>query len=81
MGGASAMSSLDRVIEAHGDEIRQNHLDGMPEEVRTLVKEVTLENGMYHIQVGYVFESGTMDGPWMDIDMLAEEYPDCDVGY
>ena len=46
------------------------------------LKAVVLSNNTYTIQVGWQFQDGsTLDGPSIDIDDLADRYPDCDVGY
>ena len=81
MGGMSAMKSICRVIDAHGDEIRKELAQQMPDELSEHFKKVFLENNTYGIQVLWIFETGCLQGPLINIDDLAEQYPDCDVGY
>jgi len=82
MGSGSAMSSIDRVIERHGDEIRQNLITELAEQTDGLVTDVHLENNLYEITVTAVLSNGkTLELRPMDIDNLAEDYPDCKVGY
>jgi hypothetical protein len=76
------MSSIDRVLEKHGEEIRGEYEEQVPEIVRPVFDRVDLENNTYSIVVTWVFKDGsTLPGPALDIDNLAEEYPDCEVGY
>ncbi|MGB9886453.1 MAG: hypothetical protein ACPLRW_05575 [Moorellales bacterium] len=73
------MSSISRVLERHGDKIAAGLLKaaGSP-----LVRDVELENGIYEIRVFYVLADGTrLEGRPLDIDDLAQEYPDCGIGY
>ena len=81
MGGMSAMKSIYRVIDPHGDEIRKELAQQMPDELSEHFKRVILENKTYGIQVLWIFETGCLQGPLIHIDDLAEQYPDCDVGY
>ena len=81
MGGMSAASSISRVIDAHGKEIQKELEEQVPESLRTLFKSADLEHKNYGIQVWWEFEGGNLEGPLMDIDDLAERYPDCEVGY
>ncbi len=81
MGGASAMSSIDRVMKAHGDEIMAELAEDVPHSLSGLFKNVTLDNAVYGIKVQWEFEDGSLEGPLMDIDDLAERYPDCEVAY
>ena len=82
MGSTSAMSSLDRVINTHGPEIIQDLLSQAPEPIRPLLSSVSLENNIYSITTQWVFQDGSeLPGPALDIDDLASQYPDCDVGY
>jgi hypothetical protein len=77
MGALSAMSSINRVLEKHGEEIRREYLSSSP-----LVADVELDNAVWGIKVLYVLRDGTvLEGPLLDIDELAEAYPDCEVGY
>lgn len=82
MGSVSAMSSIDRVLEAHGDEIRQARLDLVPNILKDRVTGISLNNSIYAIETEYVCADGShLPGPSIDIDFLADEYPDCEVGY
>lgn len=86
MGSVSAMSSINRVIEAHGDELIAETIAALPAAVRALAPIIGLENNLYAITVTATFtgaegsaETMTLD-PY-DIDDLAERFPDCEVGY
>lgn len=81
MGSISAQLSLDRVINAHGDELIEEIRDGLPEEVLNLHPTITLENNTHDIQVFLSFHRDTLQLQSLHIDALAEKYPDCDVGY
>ena len=81
MGGISAMNSIDRILETHGDEIKKELAQQVPDELSSLFRSVYLENATYGIKVYWEFDSGGLEGPLMDIDDLATRYPDCDVGY
>lgn len=83
MGQSSALSSMNRVMESHGDELTRE----VTEQFKSpLIKEVFigLVNSCYEFDVTAVLTDGTMlplhvDG--FDIDSLAERFPDCEVGY
>ena len=82
MGGISAMNSIERVLERHGDEIREEWARQVPEALAEVFSQVILSNETYRIQVEWEFRGGgTLLGPCMDIDTLAERFPDCNVGY
>ena len=82
MGGISAMSSIDRVIELHRDELVQRMLEQVPGTLRPLIHSVEFENNVYSINTHWVFQDGAhLPGPAWDIDFLADEFPDCEVGY
>ena len=82
MGSISAMNSINRVIEAHGNEIQEQYASDVPDAVRDQFECVVIENNVDSIGVSYQFKGGgTMQGPSIDIDYLAELYPDCDIGY
>ena len=82
MGSISAMNSIERVLERHGDEIREEWAQQVPEALAEVFSQVILSNEIYAIQVEWEFRGGgTLPGPRMDIDILAERFPDCDVGY
>ena len=73
---------IERVLERHGDEIREEWALEVPKSLAGIFKKVILSNGVSRIQVGWELRGGgTLPGPSMDIDTLAERYPDCDVGY
>ena len=82
MGDLSAMSSIQRVLERHGDEIREEWAQEVPEALAEVFSQVILSNNIHEIQVEWEFRGGgTLPGHCMDIDILAERYPDCEVGY
>lgn len=82
MGSISAMNSIDPVLEKHGDEIRKEYAALVPAIVKPMFAQVSLANDVYHITVTWEFSDGsTLEGPKIDIDDLAQEYPDCEVGY
>jgi len=85
MGSIAAMSSLDRVLEMHEDELYAAYHPCKPGTKLTYQK-TWFENNLYSLTVGHVFltEDGrevTILGEAIDIDTLAEKYPDCEVGY
>lgn len=85
MGSSSAMSSINRVLEAHGQELVDQQEPCKPGTKLTFVK-TELENKLYGIGVLHVFktskgESVYVSGEPIDIDDLAEMFPDCEVGY
>ena len=80
MGSLSAMSSINRVIDRHGDEIIQTMLDCAPPSIQPMLKTVALENNVHSITTHWVFHNGdTLPGPSYHIDYLAEEYPGCEI--
>lgn len=82
MGSLSAMSSLNRVLKEHGEELQAEYMQQVPDAVREQVTGVVLVNNTYHIDVLWQLHTGaTLDGPSIDIDDLQERYPDCEVGY
>ena len=80
MGDLSAMSSIARVLETHGDQIREEWAQQVPQSIRGTFTEVMLDNEVHGIRVSWKFQDGSLGGPVIDIDELAEEYPDCEVG-
>jgi hypothetical protein len=86
MGSMSAMASLHRVLERHGDELVAEVLASLPSAVRALTPNIALENNLYALTVTASFPGpdGTTEylvlDPY-DIDDLAERFPDCEVGY
>ena len=86
MGSVSAMSSINRVIEAHGDELVAEVRAALPAAVRALEPQIVLENNTYSIGVAAVFTNADGAAEYLsldpyDIDDLAERFPDCGVGY
>ena len=82
MGDLCAMSSIERVLERHGDEIREESASLVPKSLAGVFRKVILSNGTRCIQVEWEFrDGGTLPGPCIDIDLLADLYPDCDVSY
>ena len=82
MGGIAAMNSINRVMEAHGDEIQQEWGKQVPDSLRDTFSQVILEGKNYGIQVEWEFRGGaTLQGPFIDIDELASRFPDCNVAY
>jgi hypothetical protein len=81
MGSCSAMSSIERVLDKHFEELHAEVLASLPESVTKIMKEVSLSNDIYHIGVTIEFEDGYVYLEPMDIDALAERFPDCEVGY
>lgn len=82
MGDVSAMSSINRVIEAHGDAIREDYAEMVPASIREQFIGVELLNNVHAIDVVWCFAGGEcLTGPSLDIDFLADEYPDCNVEY
>ena len=82
MGSISAMNSIDRVIEKHGEEIRKEYEEQVPAVLKDVFNRVDLENKGYTLDVTWVFKDGsTLEGPAIDIDTLAQDYTDCEVAY
>lgn len=81
MGDCSAMSSITRVIEKHGDEIEKEIRLKLPRCIQKKV-DINLENNIYAINISITFRNGeTLDLLPLDIDTLADRFPDCEVGY
>ena len=82
MGALSAISSINRVIEKHGHELQAEYASQARHNVKSQLKAVELANNTYAIDVTWLFNDGTrLDGPSIDIDNLADRFPDCDVAY
>lgn len=82
MGSLSAMNSIDRVLQAHAKELRQEFMAVVPASLKPHVKSVILSNNTYSVQSEWEFQDGgTLPGPSISIDDLADRFPDCDVGY
>ena len=79
MGSASAMESINRVLERHGAELVEELRERYPSK---LIRRFSLDNNIYSISVEAELTDGTsiVLEPY-DIDDLAERFPDCDVGY
>ena len=76
------MNSISRVIEKHGDELREELLGRASADVRPQLEGVALENRTYTIQSEWQFVDGsTLPGPQFDIDELVDRFPDCEVSY
>ena len=61
------MNSVNRVLEAHGDEISQHYAQQVLESIKDHFKGVTLENNLYSIEVTYTFNNdGYLQGPSID---------------
>ena len=59
MGSMSAMNSIDRVLAAHGDEIRSDFNDQAPPSLQHQLKTVVLSNNTYSIEVEWQFQDGS----------------------
>ncbi len=82
MGSLSAMNSISRVLEKHGEELKKELMEMIPEHIREHVTGVDLSNEIYEITAGWTTNNGsTLPGPRIGIDTLANRFPDCDVGY
>ncbi len=86
MGSVSAMASLNRVLERHGDELVAEVLASLPAAVRALQPSISLENNLYSLTVTAAFPGpdGATEYLVLDpyeIDELAERFPDSEVGY
>ena len=69
------------MLERHGDEIREEWAQEVPESLAGFFRKVILSNEIRKIQVQWEFRGGLLPGPSIDIDLLADLYPDCDVNY
>ncbi len=82
MGSMSAMSSIDRVLERHGDQIREELLQDLSQQTKGMVVDIQLGNNVHEITVSAILSNGTsLELSSMNIDFLAEEYRDCEIGY
>ena len=87
MGSGSAMSSIERVLKDHSEELTREFEMGIPEKIKHLMAGVTLEGDIYGITVWWkikTFQNGELvrlEGPTIDIDTLAEKFPCCEVSY
>lgn len=79
MGDMSAMSSIDRVLAAHSDEIIADLREENPS---SLIRSFNLSNAVYRIEItATLVDDSFLTLASIDIDSLAERYPDCEVGY
>ena len=79
MGSMSAMESLTRVLENHQPELEQQLQERYPSK---LIRRFLFENNIYSISVQAELTDGTiLDLEPLDIDDLADRFPDCNVGY
>ena len=79
MGSASAMGSIDRVLKKYSTQIKRELRREYPSR---LIKRFSLENGIYSIEIEAELTDGTsLRLKPLEIDELAERYPDCKVGY
>lgn len=82
MGTLSAINSINRVINVHGEELQREYAQEVPEIIREIFCIVALENNAYEIQIHWVFQDGSsLPGPSIDIEELKDRFPDCEVGY
>ena len=82
MGALSAMSGIHRVLKAHGEEIITEFNDLAPAGISDHLDTAILESTTYGIEIYWRFKDGsTLPGPSIDIETLADRYPDCDMGY
>jgi len=82
MGSVAAMNSIDRVLDKHSDELRQQYEEHVPAQLRDIFERVGLENICYGIRVHWIFKGdATLEGPEISIDTLADWYSDCEIGY
>lgn len=79
MGSVSAMESVDRVLKKYSTQIKRE----LRREYKSkLIRSFTLENGIYEIKVEAELKDGSsLEMKPIDIDTLAERYPECEVGY
>jgi hypothetical protein len=79
MGSVAAMESINRVLTRHGEDLERELRERYPS---NLIRRFSLENGIYHIAVQVELVDGTaLALESIDIDGLAERFPDCEVGY
>ena len=82
MGSVAATDSIDGVLEAHEADIKRDYEALVPESIRHLFERVELENNLYGIIVTWVFRDGSsLPGPEIQLEVLADHYPDCIVRY
>ena len=78
----SAMNSIQRVLERHGDEIREKMGPGGPRiPGRVLQKGDPEQRDPKNPGALGIQRRRNLPGPCMDIDDLAERFPDCDIDH
>jgi hypothetical protein len=89
MGDLAATASIDRVLSDHSDDLKHRLMEGVPVALQNYVEPV-LENHTYSVRVVWLFrgmpgmdrdQCSYLDGPDIDIEALAEDFPCCQVGY
>ena len=79
MGSITAQRSIARVLAEHGPELQKELMENVKSD---LVKTVQLYVDVYEIQVIWILKDETeLPGKGIDIDALAERFPDCEVAY
>ena len=79
MGSIAAQSSIARVLAEHGPELQKELMESVKSD---LVKTVQLYVDLYEIEVRWILRDDTeLPGKGIDIDTLAERFPDCEVAY
>lgn len=79
MGSVSAMNSIDRVLEKHGDDILADLRLSNPS---ALIESFALSNNVHSVSVTAKLTDGAeLSLEPLGIDQLTEDYPDCEVGY
>ena len=86
MGSVSAMMSIARVLEAHGNQLRKELSDTyvkvVGDESKPLVREIILVNDVYEIGITAVLLNGQeLPLRGLPIDELAGRFPGCEVGF
>ena len=86
MGSMAAMSSIERVLALHGAELLAEHRLDVPPGTPLTYLETTLGNNVHTVTVEHTFRTPAgrlviLCGEPIDIDTLAERYPDCHVSY
>lgn len=83
MGSISALSSLERVRDAHSKELAEEVKLKLPPNIASKVKEIrfVISDTCYELIPVAVFPDGELDLFPYDIDVLGDRFPDCEVGY
>ena len=82
MGSIADMHQIRLVLEQHGKELEEEWAQEVPEILKPLFRKVRLSNEIDHVRVEWEFRDGaTLPGPGIDIDVLAERFPGCEVGH